>query len=308
MKFILYQPCSFKQQGGRDYQEDARFPDNDKPKDSQRFFVVCDGVGGSEHGEVASNTVCQAFAKKMDKLNLDNDFTNEQFSKILDYAYDQLDNKAKNVEGDMATTLTFICFHAKGCTMAHIGDSRIYQIRKDVGIIYRSDDHSLVNSMVHNGIITPEQAQNHPQSNVITRCMMPVESDGNRSQATVIRTDNILDDDYFMLCSDGVLQFINDDLLIDIFNEKNSSLQQIADKIAQISRESDDNNTAMFIQVKQVIRNQDEVDVDQQSDNGVQQTRRLNKINSQDYEIESVRNQQESNGIINKMKSFFKSK
>lgn len=306
MKIILYQPCSFKQQGEREYQEDARFPDTDIIKEAQRFFLVCDGVGGSEHGEVASNTVCQAFAKKMDKVNLDNDFTNANFSKILDYAYDQLDNKAKNIEGDMATTLTFICFHKLGCTLAHIGDSRIYQIRKNQGIIYRSDDHSLVNSMVHNGIITPEQAQNHPQSNVITRCMMPVEKDGNRSQATVIRTDNIMDGDFFMLCSDGVLQFINDDMIVEIFNQEGATLQQITDKIASISKQSDDNNTAIIIQVKQVIRTQEEQQEDDNETSEENMTKRLCNMKTQDFEIESVKTEHAKNGIINKMKTFFK--
>ena len=61
----MNQPYSFTQLGRRTNQEDSRYPDCDTPKDPQPFFVVCDGVGGNEKGEVASRTVCDAFGKAL---------------------------------------------------------------------------------------------------------------------------------------------------------------------------------------------------------------------------------------------------
>lgn len=252
MNILLHQPLSFQQQGKRSYQEDARFPENDTPDINQRFFLVCDGVGGSEHGEVASQTVCQAFGKKMKSFNLSEDFSNKLFSQALDYAYEQLDKAAENIEGDMATTLTFVCFHEKGATMAHIGDSRIYQIRPDLGIIYKSDDHSLVNNLVHNGVISPEKAEFHPQRNVITRCMEPVADNEERAEATVVRTADILPSDYFFLCSDGVLHDIDDEKLVVIICDPETSNQQKIQKIAGIAADSDDNNTAILLQISHI--------------------------------------------------------
>jgi protein phosphatase len=303
----LSQPLSFSQQGGRDYQEDARFPDSDFPSPKQRFFIVCDGVGGSEHGELASNTVCRAFARKMPALNEQDDFSNDDFSHVLDFAYDQLDKTACKTKGDMATTLTFICFHACGCTMAHIGDSRIYQIRPMQGIIYRSDDHSLVNSMVHNGVISPEQALEHPQSNVIIRCMEPVEERQNRSQATVIRTRDIESGDYFLLCSDGVLENIDDDLLTDILVGSDASDNEKMRQIRDICKESNDNNTAVLLRISEVLKSESEMEKPDNfpnDDANEPSTRRFERHKHESSEIESVQSPK-NDGFLSKLKRLF---
>ena len=259
MKIILKQVFSFMQQGIRDYQEDARFPDDDKPQLEQRFFVVCDGVGGSEHGEVASNTVAKTFGEAMKKVDLKKDFTNDDFKIVLDRAYQKLDKVGKKVEGDMATTLTFVCFHEKGVTMAHMGDSVIYQVRPGFGIIYRSEDHSLINSLVHSGIISPEAAEDNPKKNVITRYMEPAEEDQSRCNATVVRTKDVKEGDYFILCSDGVGAKIDDESLTSILLDKESDNQEKTRKIAMIASDSSDNNTAFIIQI-------DKVEYEQQQD------------------------------------------
>ena len=305
----LSQPLSFMQQGARDYQEDARFPDSDQPSASQRFFILCDGVGGSDHGEVASSTVCKAFAKKMPAVNDNTLFSNDDFSRVLDYAFDQLDNIGRKTRGDMATTLTFLCFHAGGAVMAHIGDSRIYQIRPQQGIIYRSDDHSLVNSMVHSGVITPAQAENHPQSNVIIRCMEPVEERQNRSQATLIRTDDIENNDYFFLCSDGVLENIDDDLLVGIIADMDISDEDKINRIKDLCRESDDNNTAMLVHVNEVVKSETETMVTEHQneeayDSSDPSTRRFDRQKREASEIESIQKKKD-NGFLSKIKRIF---
>lgn len=248
MDIKLNQAYSFHQVGDREYQEDARFPDMDKPSPNQRFFIVCDGVGGCDKGEVASQTVCAAIGKAMRLTDFKKDFTNADFNRVLDTAYDALDRKATPENREMATTLSFVCFHGGGCTMAHIGDSRVYHIRLSEGILYRSEDHSMVNSMVHNGMLTPEQAINHPQGNVITRYMEPVEPDENRCMATVMRTVNVKGGDYFFLCSDGVLHCISDDKLIEILESDESDETKMR-KIATRCENSEDNNTACLISV-----------------------------------------------------------
>ncbi len=243
---------SFNQLGQRSNQEDARWPDSPSATDSQRFFLVCDGVGGNARGEVASQTVCMAFAKALAKTSFDGDFTNGQFAEALHQAYLALDKRADDDNRGMATTLTFICFHGTGCTMAHIGDSRIYQIRPSEGIIYRSDDHSLVNSLVHNGVVSPEEGIDHPQQHVITRYMEAVDSEHYRHQATVMRTDNIQAGDFFLLCTDGVLHCVTDDDLLELLNDSSSTT---ADKMAALARrctDSTDNNTAWLIAIDRI--------------------------------------------------------
>lgn len=289
MEIKLNQMYSFHQVGCRDYQEDSRYPDADVPAQEQRFFVVCDGVGGCEKGEVASRIVCETFGKALKNVDFRKDFTNSQFSHILDAAYNTLDARSNDSNREMATTLAFICFHGGGCTMAHIGDSRIYQIRPSEGVVYRSDDHSMVNAMVHSGALTPEQAITHPQSNVITRYMEPVSSDENRSMAAVMRTVDVESGDYFFLCSDGVLHCVSDDELVEILLSDLDDEDKML-KIAALSQNSEDNNTAFLIPVVDVFTDLDtaertELDYD---DSNSHATKKI-KIASQELEdIESI--------------------
>ncbi len=257
MKIVLGQPYSFCQIGRRSNQEDARFPNEDKPINPAPYYVVCDGVGGEEDGEIASRTVCDAFAKYLNKHFDTTSFTVDVFRNVLDYAYTALYKKGKSNTSDMATTLTFVCFHDGGVMAAHIGDSRIYHIRPDVGILYRSDDHSLVNALVHTGNLTPEAAINHPQRNIITRCMECVSSESDRAKATVMEINDVEPGDYFFLCTDGVLDKLDDDDILNVLSEDAEDGNKIK-AIAERCADSNDNNTAYIIPVKNVLNNKEE--------------------------------------------------
>ena len=102
----------------------------------------------------------------------------------------------------MATTLTMVSVGASGITLAHIGDSRIYQFRQGE-IIYQTEDHSLVNSLVKLGKISKEEALTHPQKNVIIRAIQGSE---HPTEADVVLLKDIQAGDYFFMCTDGVLE------------------------------------------------------------------------------------------------------
>lgn len=287
MKIATRQVYSFTQQGGRDYQEDSRFPDSNTPLAGQNFFVVCDGVGGSERGDLASQTVCSSMGKSLRALEDDTSFSLDDFSHVLDNAYNALDRVAQSSgETDMGTTLAFVALSEEGLLMAHIGDSRIYHMRPDKGIVYRSNDHSLVNNMVHEGMITPEEATNHSQRNVITRCMEPTDQTQRRAMATVVQTKDVHEGDYVFICSDGVLHDISDDMLQDIIFSKDSDEVKM-NKIAEISKDSSDNNTAFFIPIGKVVGDTDNMEnVDEVSSS--RETKRLDTQSSTISEVESV--------------------
>lgn len=251
MNITLRQPYSFCQQGQRGNQEDCRYPDCDAPDTYAPFFLVCDGVGGAEKGEVASHTVCDAFAHALSGTDWNEPFTDEDFAGALAEAYTAMNRKADNSNEGMATTLTFACFHGGGCTLAHMGDSRIYHIRPNVGILYRSEDHSLVNALVHSGNLTPEEAIGHRDSNVITRYIGVTKNGAERFKAAVFTTTDVEAGDYVFLCSDGVLKNIDDNVLFDILSSDGSDRDKTA-TLADLSRDSDDNNTAWLIPVETV--------------------------------------------------------
>ena len=249
---------------------------------------------------------------KLDKLNLDEGLTEAQFSDALNYAYDQLDSVAKTVDGDMATTLTFVCFHGGGCAMAHIGDSRIYHIRRNVGILYRSEDHSLVADMVHNGLITPLEAANHPQRNVITRCMEPLDHHRDRSEASFVNTTDVEPGDCFFLCSDGVLHNLSDDRLVSLLTSSEKSDGEIIREIAGISASSDDNNTAFLIRIGSVEREKTPAGIQKgqepASDGSDTSTQPLPRPSERLREVSPKKMEKERTGFLNFIGNIFKSK
>lgn len=260
MRITTGQAYSFYQLGLRGNQEDARYPDMDCPPSGGRYYAVCDGVGGNEKGEVASSTVCQTIGRWVEqKVGLDT-FGKAEMQQMLKACYQALYAAATPETKDMATTLTFVAVHNKGITAAHIGDSRIYHIRPGVGILYRSDDHSLVNSLVHSGIISPIEAENHPRSNVITRCLTADKND-EPSAATTILIDDVEVGDYLFLCSDGVLHCISDEELLTLLEDDTVSEEEKMRHLSERCRTSSDNNTAYLIPIASV-GDMEVVDVD----------------------------------------------
>lgn len=223
----MNQPYSFTQLGRRANQEDSRYPDCDTPKDPQPFFVVCDGVGGNEKGEVASRTVCDAFGKALVGRDWSCPFTVRDFEQALDFAFNELQRVSTPENKGMATTLTFVAFHSNGCFIAHIGDSRVYYVRPGSGIVYRTDDHSLVNALVRAGVITEKEAETHPDRNVITRSVCVPDAEQERSAATTVNITDVRPGDYVFMCSDGVLKNLSDDMLVEILGKPASDAENV---------------------------------------------------------------------------------
>lgn len=239
---------SFHQIGLRETQEDARFPDSDNPETDCATFIVCDGVGGCDKGEVASSTVCSTIGNIFSSHKNTDSFTENDFALALSQAYQNLEIITDETNKEMGTTLTFIAFHSKGVFAAHIGDSRIYQIRPGEGIIYRSEDHSLVNALLRSGNLSPDEIKDHPKSNVITRCISPKSNTEDRAEATIVNLTDINPGDYFLLCSDGVTEKFDEEELIQLFSSDltdEEKYQELSSRCA----DSSDNNTAIQIHV-----------------------------------------------------------
>ena len=222
-----------------------------------RVFVLCDGMGGHENGEVASETVSQALGKYLDNLLKGySSLTANMFREALTYAYDELDKRDTGGFKKMGTTMTCLCLHNEGYLVAHIGDSRIYHIRPSLtdaekgrqGIIYQSSDHSLVNDLLRAGELTEEEAQNFPQKNIITRAMQP--NLERRHKADIYSFTDIKAGDYFFLCTDGVLEQLTDSKLCEILHAKTKDAKL---KLREIEKEcyakTQDNFSSCLIQI-----------------------------------------------------------
>lgn len=257
MKFIL-KAYNVWELGKRVNQEDALFPEYGKIQDTDRLFILCDGMGGHEAGEVASRTVCEAMSESVLKNCPDGeeDFTDEQFRQALSDTFDALDKKDNGTEKKMGTTMTFLKLHNKGCTIAHIGDSRVYHLRpgKNSGnteIIFQTEDHSLVNDLVKIGEITREEAKLSPQRNIITRAMQPCME--RRPKADIYHTHDIKPGDYFFMCSDGILEHMEDDDLKNIISEEGGDDNDKINMILKATSQNKDNHSAILVHIMDVI-------------------------------------------------------
>ena len=259
MKITIRQPLCFSEIGRKDNQEECIYPSAKSVSTKNRFFVLCDGMGGHENGEVASATVCESLGEFLENHQPeDGIMTPDLFKQALEYAYNELDKKDAGGLKKMGTTMTCLYLHKKGYLVAHIGDSRIYHIRPDTGIVYQSSDHSLVNDLLRAGELTEEEAINFPQKNVITRAMQP--NLERRHKADIYSFSDIQKGDYFFLCCDGVLEQLTNDKLCEILTDNKLSDNQKLDAIKQVcDGKTKDNYTCYLIPIDDVVMAEDDV-------------------------------------------------
>ena len=263
MKFKL-SAYTIYEQGPRPRQEDSIFPAHNSTQEGDRLFIVCDGMGGHSAGDVASSTVCSALSSHIlaNSADVEGVFTDDMFKEALAAAYDALDTKDDGSPKKMGTTLTFLKLHKDGYTIAHIGDSRVYHIRpgadaETTEILFQTMDHSLVNDLVRIGEMTPEEAKTSKQRNVITRAMQPNQE--RRSRADIAHCNDIKPGDYFMLCSDGILEQMEDDNLKFIFSDKGGDAERKIDMLIKVTEGNHDNHSAVIVRIDEVELAADDV-------------------------------------------------
>ena len=128
------------------------------PHTDQRLFIVCDGMGGHDRGEVASHIVCKTMSNALlSNTTIEGAFSDEMIHHAVDEALDAL-LKAESPRDvrKMGTTMAMLKFHAEGATIAHIGDSRVYHFRpaaagKPAKVLFVTNDHTMVNEMMERG-------------------------------------------------------------------------------------------------------------------------------------------------------------
>lgn len=244
--------------GQRANQEDAIFPKYGAVQDSDRLFILCDGMGGHESGEVASSTVCAAMSRSVLRSmegQEEQEFTQEMLLQALDDAYDALDQKDNGADKKMGTTMTFLKFHRKGCTIAHIGDSRVYHIRPgkdatDTQILFQTRDHSLVNDLIEVGELTPEEAKTFRQKNVITRAMQP--NTDRRCKADIQEITDIRPGDYFYMCSDGMLEEMEEEHIRFNFSAQTGTDENKIRILVEATSQNQDNHSAIVVHILDV--------------------------------------------------------
>ena len=237
--------------GQRSNQEDSLFPPLEKATSTGSLYILCDGMGGHAAGEVASQTVCSAMSSFILSHHAEGDvFEENDFSEALEYAYTALDGRDTDDEKKMGTTLAFVMFHSGGCFVAHIGDSRVYHIRPSANkILFVTRDHSLVNELVELGELSKEEARTSRQKNVITRAMQPHQD--HLVRADCVNLTDLKEGDYIYMCSDGMLEQMEDREIVNILSLRKPDQEKIR-ILKGATQDNKDNHSAHLIRILSV--------------------------------------------------------
>lgn len=201
----------------RDMNQDSFFVSD--LKDELKLFMLADGMGGYKGGEIASSVAIESAKKYINnhykKIEKDKEAILRLLNEAIEYANEMVYKKSQeNAElHDMGTTLDICIIYNNKVFIGHIGDSRVYRIRKNI-IRKVTNDHSYVEKLVREGTITKEQAYNHPKKNMLMKAL------GSGALASPdVMYKGFLKDDILLMCSDGLTNMLKDDEIYNILLE-----------------------------------------------------------------------------------------
>ncbi|WP_408954395.1 Stp1/IreP family PP2C-type Ser/Thr phosphatase [Natroniella sp. ANB-PHB2] len=211
-------------------------------KDNFTVLVVADGMGGHNSGDLASSLAIEVI--KNYQFNSDDLIQDIKtlISQANQYVYQK--SKEKEEYHGMGTTLTLGVIKDRILTIGHIGDTRAYLFRDD-DLCQISQDHSMVQELVKKNIITPEEAEDHPQKNILTNAL-GIEKKVDKDLFEV----DLKEQDLILFCSDGLTNMTSDEELADIL-AKPINLQQKAESLVELAnqRGGRDNITVIIYSV-----------------------------------------------------------
>jgi PPM family protein phosphatase len=167
------------------------------------IFAVADGMGGAQAGEVASHTVVEVLERGLPENGVALEDRLATLVRVANQRVHEL-SQADEARAGMGTTLTLAYVDEEDVAFAHVGDSRAYRLRGEE-FQRLTQDHSLVEELVRQGKLTPEEADEHPQRSIITRALGP-EMDVEVDTATWPAQHG----DVFLLCSDGLTSMVSE--------------------------------------------------------------------------------------------------
>lgn len=222
------------------------------------LYVVCDGMGGSNAGEVASqlavDTIQKHFCDAQHNANLslngtyDPQFsaTTNRLASAIRLANQAIHTGAKTdtEKAGMGTTVVAVALNGTVLSVAHVGDSRIYLARGET-IQQLTADHSLVAEQVRRGMITEEEAERSPQKNIITRALGVDETvEVDLDEIPLMRGDGVL------LCSDGLTRGVTPSEILEVIRREKDP-QTASERLVELANAAGglDNTTVVLVMV-----------------------------------------------------------
>ncbi|PWS38074.1 serine/threonine-protein phosphatase [Falsiroseomonas bella] len=206
------------------------------------LWAVADGAGGHHAGEVASGMIRDALATVPDDLPA---------GRVLDEVQERLAKVhaalrqagARQGSGMIASTVVVLVVRGGHFACLWSGDSRLYRLR-DGALQQLTRDHSLVQELVDAGMVRPDEAENHPRANVITRAI-GAGDDGPELERT---SDRVLPGDRFLLCTDGLTKSLPSGEIAALLATPDATEAPERLVAAALARQASDNVTAVVVE------------------------------------------------------------
>ncbi len=213
--------------------------DNFFCESGKNFFIVADGLGGHSAGEIASAMAVGHVVESLPK-NI------EELVKSITEANAKVHQEAKRINNDMATTMSAMLIENGKAFIAHVGDSRIYLIRED-SIYCITDDHTPVMESLRAGLITVEQAKNHPLKHMLSRTI------GTHNEVEIdALTIDLVAKDIFVLCTDGLSNMLDEEEIYAIV-KKSKETDAIVKSLVEMGNQKGggDNITVVSVEIEE---------------------------------------------------------
>ncbi len=217
--------------------------------DDVQLYILADGMGGYNGGEIASklatNCVKNYIQNNFKQVPKDRDSLIQLIGSSMEYANMVIYEKSKEdpeLEG-MGTTLEICLIYNNKVYIGHVGDSRIYRVRKDF-IRKLTQDHSYVEKLVKDGKITKEEAEVHPRKNMLMKaigCSAFVEPD--------VAIKGFLKDDILVMTSDGLTNMVNQE---DIFSTVKGNIERAPGRLVNLANENGGTDNITVIVIKNI--------------------------------------------------------
>ena len=217
--------------------------------DEVQLYILADGMGGYNGGEIASKLAVQTAKNYIEnnfkETDKDKDSIIQLLGSSMEYANMVVYEKAKEtpeLQG-MGTTLEICLIYNNKAYIGHVGDSRIYRIRKQF-IRKLTQDHSYVQKLVKEGTITNEQAAHHPQKNMLMKalgCNAFVEPD--------VMVKGFLKDDILIMSSDGLTNLVDQET---IYEMASKNIEQATKDLVNLANDRGGYDNITVIVIKNI--------------------------------------------------------
>ena len=217
--------------------------------DEIQIYMLADGMGGYKGGEIASKLAIQSAKNYIEsnfkEIEKDKDSIIQLVGSSMEYANMIVYEKSKEnkeLEG-MGTTLDICLIYNNKVFIGHVGDSRVYRIRKEF-MRKLTQDHSYVQKLVKDGTITKEEAVHHPQKNMLMKalgCNAFVEPD--------VMVKGFLKDDILIMNSDGLTNLVSQE---EIFKEAKKDIEQAPKELVKLANENGGYDNITVIVIKNI--------------------------------------------------------